>query len=208
MSYFIGKKNFDEEDSGLVKRMFIFSVHPRTNLLELLWLLFLTPSYGFLLTYKMDWGMFYMSIFSSYSMLGEPVPEITPYLTNQDFHLFSNHYQRVYYQIILALIGLAGPVPVFVPVIVTVFQAVGLLGNPFVTILYSFEQIQIFMGGSSRASDSRIIYSAASLVGLYIASYYIKKWPVTICFGYIFSNDIWLGFGLIQPFTVANEKMI
>ena len=40
---------------------------------------------------------------------------------------------------ILALIGLGVNVPVYVPVILTVMQAIGMLGNPFVTILYVFE---------------------------------------------------------------------
>lgn len=60
-------------------------------------ILILTPIYGFLLTYQMSWPMFYMSILSSYSMLGEPIPELTPYLPNKDFHILSHHYQRVYY---------------------------------------------------------------------------------------------------------------
>jgi len=40
---------------------------------------------------------------------------------------------------ILALIGIGVDIPVWVPVIVTVMQAIGMLGNPFVTILYTFE---------------------------------------------------------------------
>lgn len=97
LSYHLNKSQNDVENTGSVKRAFLFTFHPRSNLTELVWMFVLTPGYAFLLTYKMDWGMFYMAIFSSYSMTGEPIPEITPYLTNKDFHLLSHHYQRVYY---------------------------------------------------------------------------------------------------------------
>jgi hypothetical protein len=108
---------------------------------------------------------------------------------------------------ILSLIGIGVVVPVYVPVIVTVMQAIGMLGNPFVTIIYCFEQIEIFMGGSARASDLRTALSFFTLWGLVIAGFYIQKFPVTICFGYLFSNNIYLGLGLIKQFGVVNEKM-
>jgi len=89
-SYTLNRKVADTENISSFWRAFLFIVHPRSSVLELLWLIVLTPAYAFLMTYKMDWGMFYMAIFSSYSMLGEPIPEITPYLTDKDFHLLSH----------------------------------------------------------------------------------------------------------------------
>lgn len=97
LSYYLSRRINDEDKTGSLIKAFFFTFHPRSNLAELVWLFLLTPSYAFLLTYNMDWGMFYMAIFSSYSMTGEPIPEITPYLTNRDFHLLSHHYQRVYF---------------------------------------------------------------------------------------------------------------
>ena len=98
---------------------------------------------------------------------------------------------------ILSLIGIGAGVPIYVPVIITVMQAVGMIGNPFVTIVYLCEQIEIFMGGSTRASDLRTVLSFLTLWGLVIAGFYIQAFPATICFGYIFSNNVWFSIGLI-----------
>lgn len=86
-SFVIAKRS--EENTGSITRALLFTFHARSNVAELLLVILLTPCYAFLLTYKMNWAMFYMAIVSSYSMTGEPIPEITPYLTNQDFHLLS-----------------------------------------------------------------------------------------------------------------------
>jgi len=90
LSYAYSKRFTDTENLGSIQQAFLFVFHPRSNIKELLWLIILTPGYAFILTYTMDWGMFYMSLMSSYSMLGEPIPEITPYMTDKDFHLFSH----------------------------------------------------------------------------------------------------------------------
>lgn len=47
-----------------------------------------------------------------------------------------------------------------------------MIGNPFVTILYFFEQIDFFMGGSPRASDIRIVLVTLLLTALCVGSYY------------------------------------
>lgn len=39
---------------------------------------------------------------SSYSLFSAPIPESTPYLTNDRFSIFSHHYQRVTYSIIIS----------------------------------------------------------------------------------------------------------
>jgi len=42
--------------------------------------------------------------FSSYSLISAPIPELTPYLTDDSFHLlFSHHLQRVYYTAMLSI---------------------------------------------------------------------------------------------------------
>ena len=46
-------------------------------------------------------------LFSSYSLVGAPIPENTPYGTDDSFSLVSHHYQRVYYLIIFGLALLA-----------------------------------------------------------------------------------------------------
>ena len=89
-SYGFNRKLTEAEKQGKVWETFFFIFHPRSGLKELLWVILLTPGYAFILTYRMDWGMFYMALLSSYSLLGEPIPEITPYLTDKDFHLLSH----------------------------------------------------------------------------------------------------------------------
>ncbi len=64
------------------------------------------------------------------------------------------------------------------------------------------------MGGSARTSDFRTVLSFLTLWGLVIAGFYIKAFPATICFGYLFANNIWLTAGLVKPFNVVNEKMV
>ena len=43
-------------------------------------------------------------LFSVYSLVSLPIPESTPYPTNDSFSLFSHHYQRIEYSIILGLV--------------------------------------------------------------------------------------------------------
>lgn len=83
-----------------------------------------------------------------------------------------------------------------------------MLGNPFITIIYFFEQIEILMGGSARASDLRTVMSTFTLWGLVVAGFYSQQYPLTICLGYLFSNNLFMGLGLLKPFGVVNERMI
>ena len=41
-------------------------------------------------------------VLSSYSLFSQPIPESTPYLTNDSFSILSSHYQRVGYSLIIA----------------------------------------------------------------------------------------------------------
>ena len=43
-------------------------------------------------------------LFSAYSIVSLPIPESTPYNTNDSFSLFSHHYQRLEYSIFFAII--------------------------------------------------------------------------------------------------------
>jgi len=83
-----------------------------------------------------------------------------------------------------------------------------MLGNPFVTILYFFEQIEIHMGGSARASDLRTVLSFLLLWGLVVAAYFIRINAVIVCFAYLFSNNLWFGLGILQPFKVNNHQIL
>ena len=42
-------------------------------------------------------------MFSAYSIVSLPIPESTPYNTNDSFSLFSHHYQRLEYSIFFAI---------------------------------------------------------------------------------------------------------
>jgi hypothetical protein len=41
-------------------------------------------------------------VLSSYSLFSKPISESTPYLTSDSFSIFSSHYQRVGYSILIA----------------------------------------------------------------------------------------------------------
>jgi len=88
-----------------------FLVPPKQTIYELLTLLVMAPLYGFFATYLChpattrealpdDEGeadmLSIISIvvvfFSSYSLLSAPIPEVTPYGTDDSFGIFSHHY--------------------------------------------------------------------------------------------------------------------
>ena len=78
-------------------------MHPRSNILELLWVMILAPGVTFLACASISWQVIVVTFFSCYSLLGEPIPETTPYVPNGNFHILSDHYQRVYYIIIFQI---------------------------------------------------------------------------------------------------------
>lgn len=47
------------------------------------------------------WLTFATIVLSSYSLFSKPIPESTPYLTNDSTSILSSHYQRVGYSIII-----------------------------------------------------------------------------------------------------------
>ena len=79
-------------------------------------MIFLAPLYAVAMTYMMhkdtlgeDALMLQIActiviLFSAYSLVSLPIPESTPYNTNDSFSLFSHHYQRLEWSILLAFI--------------------------------------------------------------------------------------------------------
>lgn len=94
---------------------------------------------------------------------------------------------------------------------------VGLLGNPFVTILYFLEQMDIFLLGSTpRASDIRILLSVATNIGfICIGNYAVTPAPgsrtsvnlVLALLAYLASHNVWHSLGLKKPFSAENPKL-
>ena len=75
-----------------------------TEVIELLTVIVLAPAYAGLMIYMIhpdtvgEDGLILQIVtciiilFSSYSLISMPIPESTPYLTNDSFSLFSHHY--------------------------------------------------------------------------------------------------------------------
>ena len=94
----------DGSDSFCSKASFYFLISPRQSLVELLTVIVLAPVYAGLMTYMMhpttvgEDGLSLQLMtcviifFSAYSLISLPIPESTPYQTNDSFSLFSHHY--------------------------------------------------------------------------------------------------------------------
>ena len=106
----------DISDSFFSRKNFFFLVPPRVTMFELVTVVLLAPLYGFFATYlchpataretypldddqeSLCVGLsLVVVILSSYSLISEVIPEVTPYGTDDSFSLFSHHYQRIYY---------------------------------------------------------------------------------------------------------------
>ena len=91
---------------------------------------------------------------------------------------------------------------------------IGVLGNPFVTIVYLLEQIEIFgLGSTSRASDLRIVLSLI-LNGVFVAISVMIIYRVGSSVGYVIgflaylaSKNPLFSCGLKAPFKVVNEQL-
>ena len=170
-----------------------------------------------------------MVLFSSYSLLSQPIPEVTPYGTDDSFSLFSHHYQRCYYQVAISFVLLmaekgfenATIVYLLVPGIYTanlfilILQMIGWLSNPFVTAVYFMEQGEIlFFGGTARASDLRIFASFfinCLLVVIFTHTDISTDENLTVVYAvaaFFLSKNYLHTLGLKQPFKVENEDMI
>lgn len=128
---------------------------------------------------------------SSYSLFSKPIPESTPYLTSDNFSIFSSHYQRVGYSVLIAgcvciaefsaletgyLNKLQGTFAIayIVHFAVLILQILGILGNPVVTLFWFIEQVDVHVFGSTqRASDFRILLSFCINSGIIIGMYFL-----------------------------------
>lgn len=167
----------DQDESCCGTRGYLFLFPSRSSLTEVIWVVFLTGIYGSLMTYfiheqtfvnlNRDSGMnksnstYYVItiitiVLSSYSLFSKPIPESTPYLTNDNFSILSYHYQRVGYSIIIAgslciaefssnknanLLRMGGYVAIayWANLCFLVMQMIGMLSNPAVTLLWLLE---------------------------------------------------------------------
>ena len=98
--------------------------------------------------------------------------------------------------------------------VILMMQIIGILGNPYVTIIYLLEQIDIFLlGSSSRASDVRIVLSCFVNIAFIAVCIYVvgDNTDLTFIYGilaYVASRNILFSIGLRKPFTVINEELM
>ena len=170
---------------------------------------------------------------SSYSLFSKPIPESTPYLTSDSFSVFSAHYQRVGYSVLIVgcvcitefsaadtgdLNYLQGSFAIayIVHFVVLVLQMLGILGNPMVSVMWFLEQADVHVFGSTpRASDFRIVLSfclnSAIVIGIYFLGHENHKLAEAVIMGvilaWVFSHNAMFGIGMIRPFKIVNEKL-
>ena len=83
----------------------------------------------------------------------------------------------------------------------------GFIGNPFVTLLYFFEQIDIFIfGGTQRASDIRIIIYFAFSCCLIAGAYYTQIYYLVFLFAYLSCFNVFGTVGVKKPFVAASDR--
>jgi hypothetical protein len=130
-------------------------------------------------------------VLSSYSLFSRPIPESTPYLTNDSFSIFSVHYQRVGYSLIIAGIVCIAEfaaahnhvlykfrgyfvIAYIVNFVELILQMFGVLSNPMVTLMWFLEQVDVHvLGATPRASDSRIVMSFCINAGIVVGMYFL-----------------------------------
>mmetsp|Transcript_26744 Transcript_26744/g.25762 ORF Transcript_26744/g.25762 Transcript_26744/m.25762 type:complete len:717 (+) Transcript_26744:491-2641(+) len=225
--------------------MYLFLFPARSGVLELTHVILLSGLYGAGMTYlahsytievftgESDSSgqlvslvlLLIVVLFSSYSLFSKPIIESTPYLQSDNFSLFSHHYQRIYYSLILCLVAVIlearevafemSMFPYYLNLIFLLLQMLGILSNPFVLLVWAMEQIDVHVYGATyRASDSRILFSflvntcaIALCVYLYQAidfEDYILL--VVAILAFCSSNNLFFSLGIIKPFQVSQEK--
>ena len=180
------------------------------------------------------WGLTLATIvLSSYSLVSRPIPESTPYMTNADaFSLFSSHYQRVGYSLIIlgsvciaefsskhhaTINGMNGyfQIAYILNFIFLILQMAGMLSNPVVTLAWLAEQVDVHvLGATPRASDSRIAMSFVINSGIVIGMYFVNNYSTRLVNGtilgvilaWVFSHNVLLKVGMVKPFHVVNER--
>ena len=172
-------------------------------------------------------------LFQAYSLISLPIPESTPYNTNDSFGIYSHHYQRleysIFFAILLASIEIFGkdflerniqpieqdiweyyaPALHIANLVTLILQILGILGNPMVTLVYLLEQISIFLlGSTSRATDSRVILSFVLDSGFAIIfALFAKDNKVIWVLPYFASRNLIFGTGLKKSFSIVNEEL-
>lgn len=150
-------------------------------------------------------------------------------MTNADaFSIFSSHYQRIGYSVIIAgavcIAEFSSKLPIYhsyyqlayiLNFTFLLLQMAGMLSNPLVTLAWLAEQVDVHvLGATPRASDSRIaisfVINAAIVVGMYLIYFYLGSQTSSTVFGvvlaWVFSHNILLEIGTLKPFRVVNEK--
>jgi len=223
-------------------------IPPRSSLTELVINLALTLLYGAAITFYIHGetlGPIYLKedvtvqvavliivFLTSSCLISHSIPESTPYITSEAFHLFSSHYSRVIYQ--LLIIGgqyalLRNEEDFDLPtgenysdnskqifrlfIAVFICQVLGILGNPFVLLMWLFEQMEIFVFGSTtRASDLRIFLSWLTNFTLLHIPGVILQWEreLTVLsmvgLTYIQSHNLWRGIGFTKAHSTGGER--
>jgi hypothetical protein len=170
-------------------------------------------------------------VFSSYSLFSKPIPESTPYTTNDSFSMFSSHYQRVGYSvIIIGLVcitefaklkqhigsGLTFAIAYGLNFAVLLAQMLGMLSNPMVTLMWFLEQLDVHvLGATPRVSDVRIVvsgcFNGAIVIGMYFLTYKEKDAAKGAMLGailaWVVSHNLMSSFGVIKPFKVVNDSV-
>ncbi|CDW89360.1 pecanex-like protein 4 [Stylonychia lemnae] len=234
------------------KENYLFLIPARSSIIELIIAVILTGVYGALMTYfihertlmmllhdfKNTQDTYYIItivtiFFSSYSLFSSPIPESTPYLTNDQFSIFSHHYQRVFYSIVISgcvcitefgstlndlLVLYRGyfEVAYWANLGILILQMIGLLGSPIVTLMWAMEQADFhILGSSTRSSDLRIVLSFTINIAFVIAMYilalnksYLEAMIMANILAYFSSHNVWIDFGIKHPFKVINEKFL
>jgi len=248
-----GIKELEDDEACCGKKAYLFLFPARQSLTELLVCVLLTGVYTSLMTYFMHgatldalnshltiydkqvfWGLTLATIvLSSYSLLSRPIPESTPYMTNTDaFSLFSSHYQRVGYSvIILGAVCIAEfsskyhstinginryfQIAYILNFVFLLLQMAGMLSSPMVTLAWFAEQVDIHvLGATPRASDSRIAMSFVINSGIVIAMYFANNFSIRLVNGtilgvilaWVFSHNVLLNVGISKPFKVVNDR--
>ena len=114
-------------------------------------------------------------------------------MTNDSFSIFSSHYQRVGYSLIilgsvciaefssqyhstLASMNSYFQIAYILNFVVLILQMLGMLSNPVVTLMWFAEQVDVHVLGSTpRASDIRIVISFCFNSAIVIGMYYINN---------------------------------
>lgn len=100
------------------------------------------------------------------------------------------------------------PTLYLVNLICLILQTIGMLSNPFVTILYLMEQASIFgFGSTSRASDLRIVVSFIVDCGLCALLWVLEMEILCGIFAYLSCSNYMHSCALRKPFVPVNEEM-